>query len=168
LTTPAPLKKLNLLLDGLLAKLVAATSIFFFSVVLISVFARYVIKAPVLASIELSRITFVWSCMLAAALTYRQGAHIAISFLFERSPRTLQKWLNRLTHVLVLAFSILVLWQSTLVVWLLWPTDLPMLEISQSWFYIPLPFVCLIICLFTVEFLLDDRQDRSEEAERVP
>lgn len=149
------MRKLNRFFDRILYGSTAVFSIAFFIIVIIAVSSRYIIKAPILASIELSRLFFVWSCFLAAAITYRRKAHVAITFGFNKFPPKLQKAVQFLNYCIILIFSGIVLYYSILVNKLLWTSELPMLEISQSWFYVPVPLVFICIISYTIEFIVE-------------
>jgi TRAP-type C4-dicarboxylate transport system permease small subunit len=150
------MRRINRICDVMLYCATALFSMLFFIVVLISVLSRYILQSPILASIELSRLFFVWSCFLAAAITYRDKAHIGFTLLFDKSPPRIRTILSLFIHTSILVFAALVFYHSIVVNCLLWRTDLPMLAISQSWFYVPLPLVCLFIISFTLEFLADE------------
>lgn len=156
------LKQMNRFLEKFLFVNTAISSILFFAIVLISVLTRYLFKAPILASVELSRLFFIWSCFLAASLTYRKRAHIGFSLLFEKMPLLMQRCVTVLIHGCILIFLSIVFYQSILISKLLWQTDLPMLQISQSWFYLPLPLVSMIMMFYTLEFLIDDFSRKGE------
>ena len=134
---------------------VALSAFLFFSVVVVAVLTRYVLKTPILASIELSRLFFVWSCFLAAALTYRRRAHVGFELLYERFPAGARTAISMGIYVLIIAFSSLLVYQGLIVNRLLWLTDLPMLQWSQSWFFVPVPLVGLFFILYTLEFMMD-------------
>jgi len=155
---------LNRTFDKFLFISIALSSFSFFIIVILGVFSRYVLKAPMLSSIELSRLFFVWSCFLAAALTYRKKAHVQIEFIYTKLPSALRKVILVALHFLILAFWVMILYQSIVVTVLLWPSRLPMLQISQSWFYVPLPLISLILICYTMEFLRDDIASRSGSA----
>lgn len=150
------MRQLNTFFDKILFISTAMSSLAFFVIIIISVASRYIFKMPILASIELSRLLFVWSCFLAAALAYRRRAHVAITFIFDTFSPTLQKVITLILHILIILFMGIVLYQSVLVTFLLWPSKLPMLQISQSWFYMPVPIIAFILLCYTIEFLWDD------------
>lgn len=156
------LKKINQFFEKFLFVNTAISSILFFSIVLISVLTRYLFKTPILASVELSRLFFIWSCFLAASLTYRKRAHIGFTLLFEKMPLLLQRWVTVLIYLCIFIFLSIVFYQSILISKLLWQTDLPMLQISQSWFYLPLPLVSMIMIFYTLEFFIDDFSQKGE------
>lgn len=153
---PELIKHLNRLLEKLLFLLTASTAMAFFIVIILSVGGRFILRMPILASVELSRLMFVWSCFFAAALAYRRRAHVAIGFFFDLLMKRLQQVVIILLCALILLFLTVLIHQSIQVILLLWPSRLPMLQISQAWFYLPLPITALVMILFTLELFLTD------------
>jgi TRAP-type C4-dicarboxylate transport system permease small subunit len=147
-------RRFNGHLESLLYWGTATSSMLFLGVVLVGVVSRFVLHRPVLASIELSRLFFVWSVFLATALAYRRNAHVSIALGFERLPPRLQRVVLPATRLLMLAFCVAVAWQGTLLCLLLWQTRLPMLQISYSWLCLPLPLASLALASFLVETLV--------------
>ena len=149
------IKKLNQYVYRILYWSTAISAITFFLMVCINVFTRYVLKTPIIASIELSRIFFVWSCFLAAGITYYKKGHIVISFVFDKFSERGKKILALSLHLLSLVFFTLITYWSVEVVYLIWNTEFPILGITQSWLYLPVPFISLIMFLFSLEFLVE-------------
>jgi TRAP-type C4-dicarboxylate transport system permease small subunit len=150
------MRQLNKAFDKLLFVATAISSISFFIIIIIAVASRYIFHAPILASLELSRLLFIWSCFLAAAMAYRRKAHVSIVFIFEKFSPKIQKAVLFFLHLLILVFMAIVFYQSLLVTSLLWPSKLPMLQITQAWFYVPVPIISVIIFFYTLEFLWHD------------
>jgi TRAP-type C4-dicarboxylate transport system permease small subunit len=148
------MKKFNCILEKTLCGLTAVSAMGFFLIVLSAILLRRA-GYSMDAGIELSRLSFVWSCFLAAAITYRRRAHVGFTVLYERLPANGRRHCSRLLHLLILLFMLLVLAQSLYVVFKLWPTRLPMLGISQSWLYMPLSISSVFMILFTLEFLAE-------------
>jgi hypothetical protein len=67
----------------------------------------------------------------------------------------MNRFFDSFLHWGTAVFASLVLYHSVIVTWLLWRTDLPMLRLSQSWFYIPLPLIYFFFISFTFEFIWD-------------
>ncbi len=158
----APVRWLNRLFDGMLYVGTAASAMAFFVVVVVAIAARAIATWPFHSSVELSRLLFVWSCFLAAALTYRRQAHVGFTLLFEKMPALWQRRIALVNYLLILGFVAVVLVQSILTCRLLWPTVLPILGISQAWFYVPVPVLCIFMLSYTVEFLAGIRRPAGE------
>lgn len=148
-----PVRRINELLDRLLYFGTAVSAMGFFVVVIVSIAARSTATWQFHSSVELSRLFFVWSCFLAAALTYRRKAHVGFTLLFERMPAVWQRRIGLVNYLLILGFMAVVLVQSVITCRLLWPTVLPILGISQAWFYVPVPIVSLFVLSYTLEFI---------------
>ncbi len=148
------LRQINHFLEQFLYWTTALSSALFFLIVVVSVIVRY-LEIPIMGSVEMSRLFFVWSCFLAAILCYRRKAHIAISFLFDNLSTKLQRAIAVLNHILILTFFSIVSLKSSCLVIDLWNTGLPMTGISQSWLYIPVPLVSGIALFFCVEEIID-------------
>lgn len=157
------IKKVNGYLSKLLYGVTALTCGAFLVVVLMAVLSRYILKIPLMGSIELSRMFFIWSCFMAAALCYYQKSHIAITFVTNRLSGVVIKIVQSIIYIITLAFFILIFYHSINVVSVLWNTDLPMLGVTQSWLYIPIPVCSFFIALFTIEFLLDTLNSSPEK-----
>ena len=151
----ACVRRVNLFLDSLLYLGTAASAMAFFAVVIVATAARCIATWPFHSSVELSRLFFVWSCFLAAALAYRKRAHVGFTLLLERVPARWRRRITGLNYLLILGFVAVLLLQSILMCRLLWPTVLPILGISQAWFYVPVPILCLCMIFYTAEFIAE-------------
>ena len=80
------------------------------------VVSRYLLLAPLAWSEELARYCFVWIVFLGATLGLERGVHIGVDILVNLLPPTLQRWLQRLNEVLILAFTLLIITASLPVV----------------------------------------------------
>ncbi|MBN1997186.1 TRAP transporter small permease [candidate division KSB1 bacterium] len=149
------MRKIFQVFDRLLFVGTASTSILFFAMILLSIISRFLLKRPILASIELSRFFFIWSCFLAAALAYHRKAHVGFTLLYEKFSPFIQKWMSNFIYAVIVAFCTLVLVHGIDVVLLLWYTKFPMLGISQAWLYIPVPIVCFFLIIFTLELWME-------------
>lgn len=146
----------------LLFWLTALSSMVFFVVICLNVLVRYVLNTPILGSIEISRLSFVWSAFLASALAYRGKSHIAITFLLDRLPGQIQAFVKIIIYTVTWVFFLLLLFYSIEVTVALKNTYFPVMQISQTWLYLPLPFISIIILGYTTEDLLRSFQKKSE------
>jgi len=133
----------------------AVTAGGFFTVIIIGVIMRYVVKEPFLGSHEVSRLLFIWATFLSASLAYRRMSHIAISFFVDQLPEIPEKIISAIVYLLTLLFFLILGYHSLSVIRDLWPTSLPVLGISQGWLYIPLPVMAVIVALFCIEQMQD-------------
>lgn len=105
-------------------------------VIFISVLSRYVFNFPIIFSVEISKLSFVWACFLAATVAYKRKVHIQ----FEFSTRILgEKGVNitnLFIHFLTLIFFILMFIKSIIFIGQIWETYFPVTGISQGWLYV--------------------------------
>ena len=59
---------------------------------------------------EMSRYLLVWGSFLGAALAYRRGAHIAVTFVLDRLSNGTRRWTVFVAHLFSLVFFILGFW----------------------------------------------------------
>lgn len=131
----------------------AATTAIFFVLIVLNVVARFILKAPILGSVELSRLFFVWASFLGATICYYRNSHIAISFMVDRFSARLGKGVSLFVYIISLFFFLIVGYESVNLVQLLWHTTLPITKISQAWLYIPVPVSMVFLVLFTLSFI---------------
>ena len=74
---------------------------------LCQVFWRWVLRDPIIWSEELIQLTYVWICYLGWTIAERKDSHIRITALLNALPRSAQKWLQALCHLLCIVFSVL-------------------------------------------------------------
>lgn len=119
-------------------------------IVFFEVLMRYVFRAPLITSVELSRIGFVWSCFLGAALGVKRSRHIRFVFLIERLPAAGRRVLGAAVSLLSVGFFLVVLVQGVHMVQRVADTYFPALGLSQLWLYLPLPVTAACMLIHTL------------------
>ena len=123
---------INIVIECLTALFIASFTI----VIFISVLSRYVFNLPLIFSVEISKLFFIWACFFAATVAYKRKVHIR----FEFSTRILgEKGVNitnLFIHFLTLLFFILMFIKSIIFIGQIWETYFPVTGISQGWLYI--------------------------------
>jgi TRAP-type transport system small permease protein len=112
--------------------------VIFVVIVFVSVLTRYVFNYPLIESVELARLAFIWTILLAIAIGVYRHAHVAIYNLRDCLPRA---WRNRIAifvHILSAGFGALMFWYGIQLTLRVWPTSFPTLGWSQGWLYMPL------------------------------
>ena len=103
---------------------------------------RYGFNSSIGWADEVSRLTFVWSMVLAIPLGIRAGAHIGIEILTAKLPATMRNVLLRIVAVLSTVLMLLVCWESVLICWEQWDEKMASLEFSAAWFILALVIGC--------------------------
>jgi TRAP-type C4-dicarboxylate transport system permease small subunit len=127
-------------------------------IVFFEVLMRYVFRAPLITSVELSRIGFVWSCFLGAALGVKRARHIRFVFLIERLPGLGRRLLGGAVALVSIGFFLVVLVQGVQMVQRVADTYFPALGLSQLWLYLPLPLTAACMLIHTVAALAAELQ----------
>ena len=73
-------------------------------VAFVNVVTRYLVQYALAFTEELVVSLFVWLTLLGTAIAFRQGSHLAFTFLVERSPRGVQRgclWLSTALSITV-------------------------------------------------------------------
>lgn len=76
-----------------------------------------VMGSPIIWSIEISQLLFLWLCMLAADIAMQQGRHFGLTMLIDKlapGRRRLLIGFNMLVLAVLLAFLLLQAWKNTM------------------------------------------------------
>ena len=95
-------------LEWITAALLAGMS----AVVALEVACRYLLNSSLPWSEELSRYLFMWMSLLGAVVALRRGAHISVDSLMTRLSAPARRQTENAVAVLILAFSLLLLYQG--------------------------------------------------------
>lgn len=103
-------------LDFLLERVATFVTTAFLTLALVVMAAqvvfRYALSDSLVWAEEVARHALIWSSMVGAAVAYRHGAHVAVTDFVARLPAAVQALLVRGIHLPVLAFSLMLTWQS--------------------------------------------------------
>lgn len=128
-------------------------------IIFFEVLMRYVFRAPIITSIELARIGFVWSCFLGATICVKQEKHIKFVFLIDKFGDLGKKVIRIFISLLSAGFFIFLLVKGIQMVQAVQDTYFPALGYSQLWLYLPLPLCALFMLIHAVFFLMRDIKD---------
>ena len=155
--------KIEWLFDKLYALVMVLCKLFLIADVCITSYAvlgRYVgkwipfIKDPAWSE-EIVLSCMVYMAFLSAALAIRKGTHIRMTSLDGFLPKKLIWWLDLLAYILVLAFSIMMIFEgfkfATLIGKRATYTSLP--GLSLFWNYAPVPIAGVAMVLFQLEII---------------
>ncbi|HXZ43995.1 MAG TPA: TRAP transporter small permease [archaeon] len=145
--------------DCLARVLLVPIGIAFIVVVFLGVLTRYVFRAPIITSVELARIGFVWSAFLGAAICLKKGKHTQFLFLLERLHGTLRGAVKVMISFLSTGFFSLLTVKGVQMVQAVQDTYFPALGWSQIWLYLPVPVCSALMLVHSFTFLAGDIQD---------
>ncbi|APX33654.1 hypothetical protein BH708_14060 [Brachybacterium sp. P6-10-X1] len=119
------------------------------------VFSRQLLNNPSGWSEVLAKYIFVWLGLFGAALVFGERGHIAVDFLVRKLPGTPQKAMGMLTHLLVLAFTALVLvYGGFAISELAWEQTIPALPVNAGHMYLAIPVSGILTLFYCVHHLI--------------
>lgn len=118
-----------------------------FAVVLVQIFFRYVLSSPLVWSEELSRIMYIWACLIGWTLAARHGSHIRVGFFLEKFPAPVRKALDILFALCGLFFMGLLTWLGMRMMGRVYYVSAVTVPISNALIYAALPLSALV-CLY--------------------
>ncbi len=119
-------------------------------IVLWQVFSRELLSDSPSWSEESARILLVWIGFLGAAIGFREGAHIAVTFLVDRFPAAFGAVIGRGIQVLVLGFGLFLVVQGSQFVIEAQHATLPGTGLPRSVLYLMMPVAGAMLILCTV------------------
>lgn len=129
------------------------------ALVLIQVVLRYFVGDALVWAEEGSVFLMIWVTFFGAGIAYRRGAHVAVTILPDRLPRSVARALVLFSHVLILVFLAIVAWQG----WELSQSAVGQLSaglgVSMKWPYLMVPFGCILLTAQVVAAMIDPRDN---------
>lgn len=117
------------------------------AVAFVNVITRYVVRYSLAFTEELVVSLFVWLTLLGAAVAFREGSHLAFTWLIERAPRGLRRAAFALSTVLSVALFVVLGIYGVLQIQneRLLGTTSEALAIPQWWYTAGIPVGCALV-----------------------
>ena len=123
------------------------------SVVIISVFFRYVLNQSLQWGWDIPRLCFIWVVLLSIPLVFRYNAHVAMDFDLTRFGIVGRKAVNRFNAVLMLVLFGLTAFYAMQLAQKTWDQMMPGIDLSVGLLYLGL-FVGQVHCCLHVGRIL--------------
>jgi TRAP-type C4-dicarboxylate transport system permease small subunit len=161
------MKKVNLLC----ATLAGYVLLFVTLSIFVDVFLRYVFGRPSIWITEVSTYLFLYIIYLSTAYTLQKGTHIKVTFLLDPLGPRAQRIINLVTSIFGIVFTVVLLWQSSLMTWSAYKghwTSPTMLSAPFAYihgimvlgsFLLLLTFICTTILEFRGEDPMSERRE---------
>lgn len=104
-------------INGICASLSGVILLFITLSIFIDVFLRYFLNSPSIWITEVSSYLFLYVIFLGAAYALQEDLHIRVTFLTDRMPPVPGYWVELLTWLISTVFSVVLLWQVSLMTW---------------------------------------------------
>jgi TRAP-type transport system small permease protein len=127
--------------------------------VLVHVFFRYFLDAPLKWGEELARLMMVWAGLLGIGIALKDRDHVAIEVFTSRLSGKMLAWCNLVSRLLIIIFVGLVfIWGINLTAES-YGTYLPAMNISWAWSFLSVPVSAAIQLIFLISSCLQDLID---------
>ncbi len=120
----------------------------------VQVFARYVLKTPIQWSEEVARLALIWMTFTAAAFVMAEGRHITVDLISARLSMRGKLAIECLSHVIVTASCLLLLFGGIRFVYYVHKVGSPSLGIPMSWWYSAVSVGLLLMAIHSIVNLL--------------
>ncbi len=128
----------------------------FILIVFLGVVTRYVLQMPIITSVELARIGFVWAAFLGAAVCMKEEKHTQFLFLVDKVSSRTRATMRIVIDLISTGFFLFLILKGLQMVQAVQETYFPALGWSQLWLYLPLPLCALFMCVHALAFLARD------------
>lgn len=115
----------------------------------LQIFCRFFLDALIWSE-ELTRFMLVAASLLGAAIAFKRGSHIAVTFLVAKLPSSLRKTLALLVQLIGIAFFFIVAYYGALLMKSESYQTTPAMGISMTWVYLMYPLIGGIILIHLV------------------
>ena len=150
------LQRISDRVDWVTRALLVPIGILFILVVFLGVVTRYVLHMPIISSVELARIGFVWAVFLGAAACLKRERHTQFLFLMDKATPRRQALMKVVIDLVSAAFFAFLVVKGMQMVGAVQETFFPALGWSQLWLYLPLPLCALFMFVHVAAFLARD------------
>ncbi len=124
--------------------------------VLLHVFCRYVLEAPLQWGEELARLVMVWAGLLGISIALRERDHLGVEALTSQLSGRALLLCNIVSHLLIGLFLLVVLIWGISITMESRVTFLPALQISWAWSILAVPVSAAVQLIQLISMLLND------------
>ena len=142
--------------------------VFLTLIVTIEVISRYFLNLPLAYTGEMTSLIFPWMIFLAAISVTKEEGHLSISYFRNLLPKSGQKIALIFAKLVMLYFSIAMIFSSYQLSQVVVNQKMPMLRISRSWLYDAgtVAFIGVsIILIYQIILLVTNRMEPPREEE---
>lgn len=159
---------LTRILERLEGMLSAVSFLSMFVVILVGVFFRYVLNAPLTWTVGVASSLFIWATMITAGLPHWNDEHIQFDLLYLRFSPSGQRWARIVGNVVIIVPALLVIPTSFQYLDFIRPQKLSGLDLSMTWAFAGIAYFFVTTVLHRGRLLFKDLVDlRTSRRERL-
>ena len=125
--------------------------------VLLQIFYRYLLQSPLTWTEEVARYSFIWTVLLGAAFAVRRKEHVAMNLLFDRFPKSVQRYVAVVINGIILISLMYLLPVSWSFFSFMKSVSAPTLNISWGFLFFAAPLSITLMTIHTFIRLVKDR-----------
>ena len=103
---------------------------------------------------EVGEMALAWLTLIGAAIGVRSRSHFTLHVLAHHFPLGLQRWLERVHHLLIAGFGLLAAWYAVSLCRLNWTLETPGLQMSVAWLYASAVVGGVLIAVYAVSMII--------------
>lgn len=157
------LRRLSDRVDWVARALLVPIGIAFILIVFLGVVTRYVFQMPIITSVELARIGFVWAAFLGAAVCLKEEKHTQFLFLMDKASGRLKRVMKLAIDLISAGLFAFLAVKGVQMVQAVRETFFPALGWSQLWLYLPLPLCSLFMLVHAISSLARDLHELAQD-----
>ena len=123
-------------------------------VAVVKVASRYLFRNPSSWAEEVATYLFVWMTFVGASLALKKHEHFAIEILVDKLPERAAACMRLVSALLVVIFSMIVVWYGAKLTVHGWHAVTPATEIPRSIPYAAVPFGGLLMLVRSMEYFI--------------
>ena len=125
--------------------------------VLLQIFFRYVLQSPLTWTEEVARYSFIWTVLLGAAFAVRRKEHVVMEILFDRFPKSVQRYVMVIINGIILLSLIYLLPVGWSFFSFMKNISAPTLNISWGFLFFAAPLSIALMTIHTFIRFIKDR-----------
>jgi len=122
----------------------------------VNIVLRYFFDNPIAWSNTASRYSYIFIVLVGSGVSYIEGGHAQIEFVYDRAPKRL-KFIFDLFHcVIMISVSLILIvmgLKHSILMWAVHPPIIPWFSVGIV--YLSIPFCALLILLFLIKKILE-------------
>lgn len=123
--------------------------------VLIAVFFRYALNAPIKWGEELARLIMVWAGLLGISIALKSGEHIGLEMLTNRLSGRSLYLVKLIVNLMIFAFLLVLFTWGVVICREAWVSFMPGLQISWTWSHLAVPVTAAIQLVHIFAWLVE-------------
>jgi len=131
-------------------------------IVLLQIFARYVIHISIPWTEELARYLLILITFIGGALAIRNKQHIAVTVIINKLPKKVRFYLNKFFEIIEIVFLIVVFKGSVIMINCNWEAPVGAISwLTKGKLYLILPVSIVMMVTYLLNQLVNERLDKK-------